>query len=92
MEEPPTKRLLILASDDADVQWTAWVMVEDDPTDRFYVEDYCVMMEHLIRLICHTARKRWPGSKFIVGGCHVENDEDAGYLKPLLQAAFDKGS
>lgn len=50
------------------------------------------MMEHLIRLICHTARKRWPGSKFIVGGCHVENDEDAGYLKPLLQAAFDKGS
>lgn len=84
-----TVYLLVEASDDASEQWTAKVTARDNPDDWFIAKGDYVLIEELIEAIYAMARKMWPGELLEVAECTVKDDDDCGYLKPMLQRRLD---
>lgn len=84
-----TIHITISAKDDPTDQWSAIVTNSDNQKDFFIAKADFVLMTELIDYIYRTAIVRWVGFKIIVGECSVKDDDDAGFLKPMLQKRLD---
>lgn len=84
-----TVYLHVHAKDDAVEQWSAEVTDRNNPKDWFSVKGDYVLSEQLIEAIYHMARRMWRGKRLKVDTCIVDDNDDSGMLKPMLQERLD---
>lgn len=82
------KKIDVHAGDDPYTGW--WAVVTDGETRVECRGDY-VMLYELVDAIVHACRRTWPqATKFTVGSCMVDREDDCGALIGFLQCEFTK--
>ena len=79
------KRLTVHARDDPSTGWRA--VVSDGQVQVECCGQY-VLLFQLVNAIVRVSRREWPGAKFTVESCVVDEEDDSGVLIELLQHEF----